>query len=231
MTPQTIEYVKEGAIYLIALILSICVHEWGHAFVADRLGDRLPRSQGRVTLNPIAHIDPIGTLVLPVVAFAMSISDPAVGAKILGWGKPVRISLSARSITRKITLKTAHLLIALAGPMMNLVFGLVLSVLYVGLVKLGGSAAYHFARPVLYVIEMNIGLAFFNLIPCPPLDGGAILRGLLPRSLEWVSDLLEKWGVILLFGLLMTGALAWFMLPAEWLSGRWLDLVTLIARR
>jgi Zn-dependent protease len=230
MDPQMVQYIREGAVYLIALILSICVHEFGHAFVADRLGDPLPRSQGRVTLNPISHIDFIGTLVLPVVAFAMSISDPAVGAKILGWGKPVQISLSPRAISRKITLKTAHLLIALAGPMMNLLFGLVLSILYVGLVKLGGSAAFHFALPILYVIEMNIGLAFFNLIPCPPLDGGAILRGILPRGMERVSDVLEKWGVVLLFGLLMTGALAYFMLPAEWLSDRWLGLVTMVAR-
>src|SRR6185503_3278044 len=128
MDPQMVQYIREGAVYLIALILSICVHEFGHAFVADRLGDPLPRSQGRVTLNPISHIDFIGTLVLPVVAFAMSITDPAVGAKILGWGKPVQISLSPRAISRNGTLKTAHLLIALAGPMMNILFGLVLSI-------------------------------------------------------------------------------------------------------
>ena len=70
-------------------MLSICVHEFGHAFVADKLGDPLPRSQGRVTLNPLAHIDPIGTLLLPLVAV---FSGPAIGSRILGWGKPVQIS-------------------------------------------------------------------------------------------------------------------------------------------
>lgn len=230
MDPQMMRYVQEGAIYLIALILSICVHEYGHAIVADLLGDPLPRSQGRVTLNPIAHIDVIGTLILPVVAFAMSISDPAVGARILGWGKPVQISLSPRAISRKITLKRAHLYIAAAGPAMNLLFALVLSGVWLALIHFGGAKTVHGAMPLLYVVEMNIGLAFFNLIPCPPLDGGAILRGILPRDLEKVSDVLDKWGIALLFILLMTGALAWFMIPADWLSDRWIALVARLAR-
>src|SRR5262245_8559331 len=114
MDPQLMLHIRDGAVYLLALILSICVHEFGHAFVADRLGDPLPRAQGRVTLNPLAHIDPIGTLLLPVVAFVVSLSDPAAGAKILGWGKPVRVSLSARSMTRRFSIKISHLFIAAA---------------------------------------------------------------------------------------------------------------------
>src|SRR5262245_21185767 len=104
--------VAQGAVYLVALVLSICVHEFGHAFVADRLGDRLPRAQGRVTLNPLAHIDPVGTLLLPIAALVASVSSPALAQRIIGWGKPVRISLSARDIRRDISLKTAHALIA-----------------------------------------------------------------------------------------------------------------------
>ena len=110
MDPEKLRF---GLIYLVALILSICVHEFGHAFVADKLGDPLPRSQGRVTLNPIAHIDPIGTLLLPIVAV---FTGPAIGQYILGWGKPVQISLSPRDITRKISIRTAHALVAIAGP-------------------------------------------------------------------------------------------------------------------
>src|SRR5436305_12656989 len=93
----------QGLVYLVALIMSICVHEFGHAFVADRLGDRLPRAQGRVTLNPLAHIDPIGTIVLPLAAIFMAASSPALAARIVGWGKPVSISLSARDIRRDVT--------------------------------------------------------------------------------------------------------------------------------
>src|SRR5215470_14376014 len=94
-------HVAQGAVYLVALVLSIAVHEFGHAFVADRLGDRLPRAQGRVTLNPIAHIDPIGTLLIPFIAFMSAASSPALAGRMLGWGKPVRISLSPRDITSK----------------------------------------------------------------------------------------------------------------------------------
>src|ERR1700756_5107009 len=108
-----LEVVRTAVVYMVALILSICVHEFGHAIVADKLGDPLPRSQGRVTLNPIAHIDPIGTLLLPAVAF---FAGGAIGARILGWGKPVQISLSPRHITRRISIRTAHALVAIAGP-------------------------------------------------------------------------------------------------------------------
>src|SRR6478672_11947314 len=129
MDPEKLRF---GLIYIVALVLSICVHEFGHAFVADKLGDPLPRSQGRVTLNPLAHIDPIGTLLLPLVAL---FSGPAIGSRILGWGKPVQISLSARSMTRKLSIRTSHALIAVAGPMMNILFGLVLSGVFIALVK------------------------------------------------------------------------------------------------
>ena len=129
-----LDQIRLGVVYLVALILSICVHEFGHAFVADRLGDPLPRAQGRVTLNPLAHIDPIGTLLLPAIAFFVG---GAVGSRILGWGKPVQISLSARHITRKVSIRTAHALIAIAGPSMNILFALLLSGVYVGLIKAG----------------------------------------------------------------------------------------------
>lgn len=214
------QHVRDGMIYLVALILSICVHEFGHAWVADKLGDPLPRSQGRVTLNPLAHIDPIGTLLMPLVAF---FSGPALGSRILGWGKPVRVSLNASSLTRRWSVKFSHLLIAISGPGMNIVFGLVLSGVYFLLVKFGTARTITFATPVEYVIRMNVGLAFFNLIPCPPLDGGAILHGILPRSLEWISESLEKYGFIILLGLLVSGALRYFMIPAMIASAWWID--------
>src|SRR3954471_3713353 len=126
MSPETFEQIRQGVVYLIGLILSICVHEFGHAFIADKLGDPLPRTQGRVTLNPIAHIDPIGTLAMPLLAFAF----PSFGAFILGWGKPVNISLSPKALPRRWSVRFSHLLIALAGPLMNLVFALLVSGVY-----------------------------------------------------------------------------------------------------
>ncbi len=223
MSPETI---RNGVVYLVGLILSICVHEWGHAFAADKLGDPLPRSQGRVTLNPVAHIDPVGTILLPLIAFFTSITNPEIGARIMGWGKPVQISLSPRSISRKITLRTAHIIIAAAGPAMNIVFALLISAAYVSVLKWGPSESMKFVTILQNMILMNIGLAFFNLLPCPPLDGGALLVNLLPRRLSHWGELSERYGSILLFMLLMSGLLGYYMLPARYAGAIWIGLLT-----
>jgi Zn-dependent protease len=217
------EKLKFGLIYLVALVLSICVHEFGHAFVADKLGDPLPRSQGRVTLNPLAHIDPIGTLLLPLIAV---FSGPAIGSRILGWGKPVQISLSARSITRKISIRTAHALVAIAGPMMNVLFALLLSGVFIVLVRTGGERYFSLAEGIERVIAMNIGLCLFNLLPIPPLDGGAILARFVPRRYDNVLDGLNRYGFLILFALLMTGALWTLMWPAFIIEDFWLKQIT-----
>jgi Zn-dependent protease len=214
MDPEKLRF---GLVYLVALVLSICVHEFGHAFVADKLGDPLPRSQGRVTLNPLAHIDPIGTLLLPLVAI---FSSPAIGSRILGWGKPVQISLSARSITRKVSIRTAHALVAIAGPMMNILFALVLSAVFVVLLR---TERIELAKAVAGVIDMNIGLCLFNLLPIPPLDGGAILARLVPRRFDSALDALNRYGFIILFALLMTGLLWRLMWPALIIEQFWLE--------
>src|SRR6188768_2853719 len=118
LTPDRIRVVVEG---MVILILSITVHEFGHAFVADRLGDRLPESQGRVTLNPAAHADPIGTLLIPGLALLF------YGGIMFGWGRPVQTQPS--SYTRKLSMRTGHLLVAAAGPTMNILFAVVISLI------------------------------------------------------------------------------------------------------
>ncbi len=209
--------IRNGVVYLIGLILSICVHEFGHAFVADKLGDPLPRAQGRVTLNPIAHIDPIGTLLMPI----LMIIFPNV--TLLGWGKPVRVSLSPRHMTRKFAIKISHGFIAMAGPMMNVLFALFLSGIYVLLLRFAGDTP--FPRFVGYIIIMNFALACFNLIPCPPLDGGAILHAILPRDLEWITESLQTYGFIVLLALLYSGAIGKIMGPVTHLGIEWLRLL------
>ena len=231
MDPVQLPSIREGLLYLVALILSICVHEFGHAWVDDKLGDPLPRSQGRVTLNPLAHADLIGTIILPLVAFLSAISSPQIGMRILGWGKPVQISLSARSMTRKISIRTSHALIAIAGPMMNVLFGLVLSGLYFLLLRAGRGSL---AEVIAGIVTMNISLCFFNLLPVPPLDGGAVFGRLLPRSAAPLLDLLNRWGFMILFLLLMTPyrggtLLTWAMWPAHWISVQWLTTLYLWA--
>lgn len=215
MTPEKL---RDGMIYLVALVLSICVHEFGHAFVADKLGDRLPRSQGRVTLNPLAHIDLVGTIILPLVAV---FSGPAIGQYILGWGKPVQISLSPRDMTRKVSIRTAHALVAVAGPMMNILFGLLLSGVFVLLAR--SPDHQNLAVGVLGVIQMNIGLCLFNLLPIPPLDGGAILARFVPRRMDHLLDGLNRYGFIILLGLLMTGVLWKLMWPAFIIEDFWVQ--------
>jgi Zn-dependent protease len=213
--------------YLVALVLSIGVHEWGHAFVADRLGDRLPRAQGRVTLNPLAHIDPFGTVLFPLIAFVTSLSSPGLASRIIGWGRPVQISL--RGLRPGWSYKTAHLLIALAGPLMNVVFALAVSAIYFLLVWYGGEPNHPLSMALASVVVMNVGLAFFNLIPCPPLDGGAVLRSILPRSLEKIADMLERYGFFIFFVLLMTGLLSYFMIPAHFAARLLIERVTHLA--
>jgi Zn-dependent protease len=220
---------RDAIMYLIALVLSISVHEYGHAWIADKFGDPLPRAQGRVTLNPAAHIDPVGTILFPMLGFFFSMTAPAVGARIIGWGKPVQVSLSPRHLSRRYTVKTIHMIIAICGPIMNVLFGLFISGILIACLRYGGESAQQFAKPLATIIAMNIGLAFFNLIPCPPLDGGAVLRGLLPRNLEFISDALDRYGFMIFFGLLMTGALRYLMIPAQMLSSWWLHVVYHVA--
>jgi Zn-dependent protease len=217
MDSETLTHVREGFVYLVALVLSICVHEFGHAFVADKLGDRLPRSQGRVTLNPLAHVDPVGTILFPIIGFVMALSSPAAASRMIGWGKPVEISLGA-GLTRKISIRTAHALIAIAGPMMNLLFALVLSGVTVLLWRAGKM---DLGLGVFGVVSMNITLCFFNLIPCPPLDGGAILARILPRSADGFITLLNRYGFMIFLALLLTGALSYLMIPAGIVTNAW----------
>jgi Zn-dependent protease len=224
MDPAYSHYVAQGLVYLVALLLSVCVHEFGHAFVADLLGDPLPRSQGRVSLNPFAHADLVGTLILPLMAFFTSISSPQIGSRILGWGKPVQISLSPRHMTRKLSVRTSHALIAIAGPMMNVLFGLLLSGVFILLAR---TEQVSLATAVWGVVQMNISLCFFNLLPIPPLDGGAVFARILPRSADPILAILNQYGFMILLLLVMlpfqgTTLLGWILTPARWLSERWL---------
>ena len=164
---------------LIILVLSIAVHEFGHAIVATMLGDDTPSRQGRVTLNPVAHADPMGTLLLPLVSMVFMVQagqPPGIG---FGWGKPVQHN--ARNLTRKIRMATGQALIAIAGPSMNLIFGTVLAGLHVGLVRF---QVIDPNQPISDALAMasgvNFMLLFFNLLPIPPRDGGWVLQWAAP---------------------------------------------------
>jgi len=161
-------------IYLVSIVIAITIHEFSHAWVADKLGDPTPRLAGRLTLNPLAHLDPIGTLALLIARF--------------GWGKPVPIDPYNLASPKK-----DEALISLAGPASNLILAVILSlILRFSPIPL---PVYLF----FIIIVLNISLALFNLLPIPPLDGSKILTGILPKDLAWqFEENLSRYSTILL---------------------------------
>ncbi|MEK6606198.1 MAG: site-2 protease family protein [Myxococcota bacterium] len=211
----SLETVRYAVIFLIALILSTAFHEFGHALVADRLGDRMPRSQGRVTLNPMAHVDPFGTLLFPLIGIFLA------GGVLFGWGRPVQVN--PLSFTRKLRMKTGHLLVAIAGPTMNVALALLASIVYV--VVLRATTSEHPAAEVALLIRLNFVLAALNLLPCPPLDGGAVLAGVLPDRYGHVIGFLQQYGFFILLALLLTGAINLFFAPVNAFSNSWMRML------
>ncbi|MBI5478025.1 MAG: site-2 protease family protein [Deltaproteobacteria bacterium] len=211
-----LEFFRNVVVSMIALILSIAVHEFGHALVADRLGDRLPRSQGRVTLNPLAHIDLLGTIALPLMGLLFG-----VGA--IGWGRPVMIQPLA--FTRKLRMKTGHLLVAIAGPLMNILFGIVISLVGLLLLRTGLVQNPLVLKAIFGVVFLNFILAFFNLLPFPPLDGGAVVAGLLSDRSKVVASL-QSYGLYLAIAVMaIPFARRVYAVPAAVLYELWLKLL------
>jgi Zn-dependent protease len=207
LSPEQIRWIIQA---IIILVLSVCVHEWGHAFVADKLGDPLPRSQGRVSLNPARHADPIGTLVFPLVALIFT------GGKSLGfgWGKPVMVQ--PYRFSRRFNMRTGHMFVALAGPVMNVVLGTAITLTHVLLLKFGivqvdyraGGIPETWHEVLEYAALLNFILFFFNLIPAPPLDGGAVLEGLLPARALPTYQRLAVYGPFVLMAVIFVPGLA-----------------------
>ena len=183
MDPQDL---RDGLLQLILLIISIGLHEFGHAWMADLRGDPLPRMQGRVTLNPFAHADPIGTIAIPAVMIFLS---PGFG--LIGWGKPVQISLPNPQ-----TRRMDDIYITLAGPAMNLVLCFVFAVIG-GLGNFDPKTQEVVIDFLRMVIILNASLVVFNLIPLPPLDGSrlALRLGLYSEELFLT---LARWGFVIL---------------------------------
>ena len=186
----------------LAIVLgSLTVHEAAHAWTADRLGDPTARMLGRLSLNPVVHIDPVGTILLPLVA-AFS------GLPILGWAKPVPVNISRLREPRR-----DFMLVSAAGPASNILLAFVAAVA-IRLTFSGESLA----APVvlLQVVFINVLIAVFNLVPVPPLDGGNVLAGLLPRGAAGVFAAMRPYGFLLLYALMFTGALTAIVMPPSY---------------
>jgi Zn-dependent protease len=211
------DQVRVALLSLIAFVVSVSVHEFGHAFMADRLGDRLPRTQGRLTLSPLAHADLVGTIVLPLLAAF----NP--GLPMLAWGRPVQTNPA--NYTKRLPRRIAHMLVALMGPAMNLALALLVSVVVLALGKAGAIRLPLATALVRYVLVLNVVLMFFNLIPLPPLDGANVLAGFLPENLQIVPRTLRRYGTILFLVLYLSGVFSFVMKPAFHFAAAWANAV------
>ncbi len=211
ITPEQLRWVF---IYMITLIVSVALHEFGHAFVADKLGDDTPRRQGRVTLNPMAHADPIGTLALPLISALLGAASGHAGG--FGWGRPVQ--WNPARIRRGVSMSTAVILVSVAGPAMNLLLGTVIAFTHVLLATKGVLAP---ASPMhdilLFAATTNFVLFFFNLIPIPPLDGGHVAQSLTPYKHRSKFDEYLRYSPFLFLAVIAIPQVQGiFLIPAKW---------------
>jgi len=181
------------------VIVALTIHEAAHAWTADRLGDPTARLLGRVSLNPLVHIDPIGTILLPLLAIFS-------GLPILGWAKPVPVNVSRLRHHRR-----DFMIVAAAGPISNLLQAFVIAGVFRTLYD--PSASDLLPAILKDAVTTNLVLAFFNLIPIPPLDGGNVLAGLVPESAARVIDQVRQFGFIALYALMLSGILSELIMP------------------
>jgi Zn-dependent protease len=195
LTPTEIRWIFTAMIVLVA---SIALHEFGHAYMAHRLGDDTPRRQGRLTLNPIAHADLLGTLILPLAALIFT-HGQSTG---FGWGKPVQ--WQPRNVHRKVSMRTAQAMVSFAGPFMNLVLGIFVALVHVVLVKTGVLEPTHAINQALwYAVSLNFVLMFFNLIPAPPLDGAGVIQRFIPLKHQAAWDKFAVYGPFVLMAFIL----------------------------
>lgn len=161
------------------VLLAITFHEYAHGLVAYKLGDNTAKDEGRLSLNPLAHLDPIGTLMLLFAGF--------------GWGKPVHVD--SRNYTRKISMEKGEAIVSAAGPLMNIILAFIFTLIYCAIYKFAGAGFLHSTMGsvlmlmIFYTISINVGLGVFNLIPLPPLDGSKIIMPFLPyKAKEWFTN-------------------------------------------
>jgi Zn-dependent protease len=184
-------------LFLLVLFASITLHEYSHGWIADKLGDPTPKESGRLTLNPLAHVDPIGTIALPIMLLVMS-----GGRFAFGYAKPVPINPYHFKNP-----KQDIMWVGLSGPLMNFAIAFVLSLI----IRL--RILPFLTEVLLWGVIINLILAIFNLIPIPPLDGSRIVAALLPYKLSYMYLRLEMVGFFIVLALIMMGFFQWFILP------------------
>ena len=218
-------FVGQLIIYLVVLLFAISAHEAAHAWMSHRFGDDTAYLLGRVTLNPVKHTDPVGTLLIPIIGFVFgAMGGPVARIPLIGWGKPTPVNP-----LRWRNKDLANIMVSLAGIMANITIAFLTLVVikviqYTGAAAQGGLLA-PVREPVRLFLEfsliMNTSLAVFNLLPFPPLDGSKVLYSFLPASMEPVLATLERYGFIILMAFIYFGFFGVIFAPV----GRLLDFL------
>jgi Zn-dependent protease len=198
-----------GLTNYLVLLFSLSFHESAHAWMALKLGDDTAASLGRITLNPLPHIDPFGTVLMPLLQIFG-------GIPLIGWAKPT--PYDPGRFRRDVSLRRGHISVAVAGPLSNLILTVLFSILLAITIRAGlpKESTEPFENIFKTGILLNVSLMIFNLLPVPPLDGSHVMSWSLPRSIgEKFDHIAENYGTLILFGLFFTGALGFVMGPPQ----------------
>ena len=202
-------FFKDVSIWVIPVLIAITLHEVAHGWMARYFGDRTAELLGRLSLNPLRHIDPIGTILVPGLMLA-------VGCPLFGWAKAVPVATGALRNPRR-----AMIFVALAGPAANLLMAVMWCAVLGAIIRVKGNVTldYWIAEMAQAGIWVNVVLAVFNLLPIPPLDGGRVLAGLLPPRMGARLEKIEPVGLLLVLGLSAFGMFGWLFDPAYRVMG------------
>lgn len=192
----------------IALVPAIVLHEYAHGWVAYRLGDPTAKLSGRLTLNPLSHIDPMGSVIIPGFLFLAYFSGWTSHLMLFGWAKPVPVNYMRLKVPKR-----DMMLVAVAGPVVNIILAFVFSVI-IRLV----TSEFFLVDVLKSAVAINLVLAIFNILPIPPLDGSRIVSGILPNRLAYLYNRIEPYGIFIVLLLLQFGLLRFMHPVVEFLS-------------